>query len=103
LSGRPRSDKKPPRSTAAGSSPPTQIIVGAAALELGEEAFINRLFLQEFAVIREGELLIIDLWYGYHARKLAQELGEPFGERHIEEAKLSFPPPNNIDFRIVGE
>lgn len=80
-----------------------QIIVGAAALELGEEAFINRLFLQEFAVIREGELLIIDLWYGYHARKLAKELGEPFGERHIEEAKLSFPPPNNIDFRIVGE
>jgi tetratricopeptide (TPR) repeat protein len=80
-----------------------QIIVGAAALELGEEAFINRLFLQEFAVIREGELLIIDLWYGYHARKLAKELGEPFGEQHIEEVKLSFPPPNNIDFRIVGE
>lgn len=80
-----------------------QIIVGAAALELGEEAFINRLFLQEFAVIREGELLIIDLWYGYHARKLAKELGEPLGEHHIEEVKLSFPPPNNIDFRIVGE
>ncbi|MDQ6418907.1 DUF5107 domain-containing protein [Paenibacillus sp. LHD-117] len=80
-----------------------RIIVGAAALELDNEAFINRLFLQEFAVIREGELLIIELWYKYHARKMARDRGEPFAESHIEEAKLRFPPPNNIDFRIIGE
>ncbi|MHA6481818.1 DUF5107 domain-containing protein [Paenibacillus sp. strain BS8-2] len=80
-----------------------QIIVGSAALELDKEAFINRLFLQEFAVIREGELLIIDLWYGYHARKLAKDRGESFSDQHLEEARASFPPPNNIDFRVIGE
>lgn len=80
-----------------------QIIVGAAALELGEDEFINRLFLQEFAVIREGELLIIELWYNYQARKLAAERSEPLGAQHLADAKLNFPPPNNIDFRIIGD
>lgn len=79
-----------------------QIIVGAAALELNEEAFIQRLFQKEFAVIREGELLIIEHWYRYHAKKLAASRNEPLGDAHIQEAMQKFPPPNNIDFRMIG-
>jgi tetratricopeptide (TPR) repeat protein len=85
------------------SSDRIQIIVGAAALELDELAFVERLFLQEFAVIREGETLIIELWYKYNAKKLAKARNEPLNEALLAEAKLMFPPPANIDFRMIGE
>lgn len=80
-----------------------QIIVGAAALKLNEEAFLNELFKKEFAVVREGEMLIIDLWYSYQAQKIAERMNEPLSDNHLEEAKRNCPPPNNIDFRIVGD
>lgn len=85
------------------SSDRIQIIVGAAALELDQHAFVERLFSQEFAVIREGETLIIELWYKYKAKQLATEQHAPLTSTHLAEAKAMFPPPANIDFRIVGE
>lgn len=78
-----------------------QIIVGAAALELNKEAFLGKLFESEFAVIREGETLIVELWYQYNARKLARARNEPLAQEHLEEAKKIFPPPTNIDFRTI--
>ncbi|WP_176707773.1 DUF5107 domain-containing protein [Bacillus sp. FJAT-26390] len=85
------------------SSDRIRIIVGAAALELDELAFVERLFLQEFAVIREGETLVIELWYKYKAKKLAKARNEPLSEALLAEAKVMFPPPANIDFRMIGE
>ncbi|MDQ8735141.1 DUF5107 domain-containing protein [Paenibacillus sp. LHD-38] len=85
------------------SSDRIQIIVGAAALELDQEDFVKRLFLQEFAVIREGEVLILELWYKYNAKKLAGARNEAITAAILEEAKLKFPPPANIDFRMIGE
>ncbi|BBI35447.1 DUF5107 domain-containing protein [Cohnella abietis] len=79
-----------------------QIIVGAAALHLGNEEFMNKLFTSEFAVIREGEVLIIELWYKYHAMKIANERNVPLTQELIDEATVRFPPPNNIDFRMIG-
>ncbi|SEM87950.1 DUF5107 domain-containing protein [Paenibacillus sp. OV219] len=79
-----------------------QIIVGAAALELGHDAFMEKLFMSEFAVIREGETLIIQLWYAYNAKKLAMQQGVELTQERIEEAKLLFPPPAAIDFRTIG-
>jgi hypothetical protein len=80
-----------------------RIIVGVAALELDQTDFVTGLFTHEFAVIREGEVLIIDLWYKYNAKKLAQARNEPLTDAILEEAKSKFPPPNNIDFRVIGE
>ncbi|REE80145.1 uncharacterized protein DUF5107 [Paenibacillus taihuensis] len=79
-----------------------QIIVGAAALELGHDAFMEKLFATEFAVIREGETLIIELWYAYNAKKLAVQQGVELTKERIEEAKVLFPPPSPIDFRTIG-
>ncbi|WP_227013998.1 DUF5107 domain-containing protein [Paenibacillus psychroresistens] len=79
-----------------------QIIVGKAALELGKYEFVNSLFNKEFAVIREGEVLIIELWFSYQARKLAESRNTSVTQQLIEEAKVMFPPPVNIDFRMVG-
>jgi len=85
------------------SSDRIQIIVGVAALELDQDEFVKRLFHKEFAVIREGEILIIELWYKYNAKQLAQSRNETVTVTHLEEAKSKSPPPTNIDFRIIGE
>ncbi|WP_127588760.1 DUF5107 domain-containing protein [Paenibacillus koleovorans] len=79
-----------------------QIIVGAAALELDQDAFMQALFQKEFAVIREGEVLIIELWYKYNAKQLARARNVEVTDSILEEAKVQFPPPKNIDFRVVG-
>jgi len=79
-----------------------RIVVGAAALELGQDEYMQRLFETEFAIIREGEVLIIDLWYKYHATKLAQERGTELSDALLTEAKAKFPPPGPIDFRMIG-
>ncbi|MFD2114576.1 DUF5107 domain-containing protein [Paenibacillus yanchengensis] len=80
-----------------------QIIVGAAALALHKHEFLTDLFQRDFAVIREGETLITDLWYEYHAQKIATERGELLHDDHLNLAQQQFPPPTNIDFRIVGD
>ncbi|MBM7568807.1 DUF5107 domain-containing protein [Paenibacillus sacheonensis] len=79
-----------------------RIIVGAVALEMDNDAYMERLFETEFAVIREGEVLIIDLWYGYNAKKLARERKIGLTPRLLEEAAERFPPPRAIDFRMIG-
>ncbi len=60
------------------------------------------LFGKEFAVIREGEVLIVDLWYLYNARKLAKERDTGMTDEIMKETMAKCPPPRNIDFRIIG-
>ncbi|WP_308636450.1 DUF5107 domain-containing protein [Paenibacillus silvisoli] len=80
-----------------------QIIVGAAALELGRDAFMEKLFASEFAVIREGETLVIELWYRHRAKKLAAQRGVELTQALIDEAAATCPPPKQIDFRTIGD
>ena len=79
-----------------------RIIVGEAALELGIESFLEELFRAEFAVIREGEVTIVELWYQYHARKLARERNAELTPALLEEVKATIPPRSNVDFRLIG-
>lgn len=79
-----------------------QIIIGAAAQELDHNEFLLNLFQKEFAVIREGEVTIVELWYKFQAKKLAESRNTVLSEELMKEAITLYPPPNNIDFRIVG-
>lgn len=78
-----------------------QMIIGTAALELGNDEFMKELFSKEFAVLREGETLIVELWYEYNAKKLARERMMDVTEDIMREAKIKFPPPVNMDFRVI--
>jgi len=80
-----------------------QIIVGAAALELGNESYLQMLFHTEFAVIREGEVTIVELWYAYNAQKLAKQRNVQVTDELLKEAAAAYPPPSNIDFRIIAQ
>ncbi|RKP46767.1 DUF5107 domain-containing protein [Cohnella endophytica] len=79
-----------------------RIIIGAVALEMNNDEFLEKLFGTEFAVIREGETLIIELWYAYNAKKLARARNVEFTPKLLEEAIEKFPPPASLDFRMIG-
>jgi tetratricopeptide (TPR) repeat protein len=79
-----------------------KIIMGTAACELGYDEYMINLFNTEFAVIREGESSIIELWYKYNAKMLAKESGLEMSDELLKEAMTLFAPPTNIDFRMIG-
>lgn len=79
-----------------------RIIMGAAALELGKEEFLEQLFDTEFAVIREGEVLVLELWYKYNAMKFAEENNVKLTDELLLEVKKKYQPPRNLDFRIIN-
>ena len=63
-------------------------------------SYVEPIFETENAVIREGELTLVDMWYRYSAKKLAKERGVEYSDELYEEAKKLCPPPKNVDYRI---
>jgi len=76
-----------------------KIMAGAAALETGHLDFVAGIFEHEYAVIREGEVLLTELWFKYNAKMLARQRGVKYSSELIEECKKLYPPPRRIDFR----
>jgi len=77
-----------------------------AAIKLRKLDFVEEVFTREFAVIREGEATLTDVWFEYSALKLAKERGMGDDVRGevladlMEEAWNICPPPRSIDFRM---
>jgi len=77
-----------------------RLLAGSAALRLGRLDEIEALFTQEFATIREGEVGLTDLWFEYHARRIAAAEKVPLDEKLRERVRREFPAPRNIDYRM---
>jgi hypothetical protein len=79
--------------------------IAAARLALvdGQLDEVERLINYDFAVIREGETALTDLWRKVKTRKLAAERGVPYSNDLIPEAMKKYPPPSRIDFRLVND
>lgn len=80
-----------------------RMLAGVAALECGKLGYVEGLFTHEFAVIREGETLLSDLWYRYIAMKMAKQEGIPLTDELVGKVKAAALPPRNIDFRMVAD
>lgn len=78
-----------------------QLIAGSFAAELGEDRYLEELFKKEYARIREGELLLTDIWFKYTAGKIARERGIEVNTELIEYVRNNIQPPSRIDFRMV--
>ena len=73
------------------------------ALRLGKLGFLKPLFAREYAVIREGENSLTDIWFEYNARLKAENydgLSEDEKTRLLSEAEENCPPPDETDFRM---
>jgi len=78
-----------------------RIASALAALKTGRLDEIEPLFAYPFATIREGETTLTDIWFEWHAHRLAKAAGKSVDEAFRTRAKKECPPPANIDFRLL--
>lgn len=80
-----------------------RIISAQAALRSGALDEVEKLFSEDFATIREGEVTLTDLWFEYHERRIVAEEGVSMDEALRKRVRAEFPPPKHIDFRIASD
>lgn len=51
--------------------------------------------------MREGEVSLSELWFNLHEQRLARQEGVPVGDALKARVRKEFPPPQDIDFRMV--
>lgn len=56
----------------------------------------------ELITVREGEVLLTDLWYACQARRLAAREGTVVNEDLIERVRTRLTPPAHLDFRMAA-
>lgn len=78
-----------------------QILLAEIALEQDDLETVERILEQEFAGIREGEVILSDLWYSVQIRRKEQQRGCAFSAAEIERFKTEQSPPKQIDFRML--
>jgi tetratricopeptide (TPR) repeat protein len=79
-----------------------RILEARAALEAGDLDKVERILLSkmELANIREGEVVLSDLWFEMHEKRLAAKENVPIDEKLRQRVRREFPPPAWIDFRM---
>ncbi len=77
-----------------------RIMAAAAALEMGNLDELEKALKQEFNSVREGEVLLTNLWFAMHERRISAAEGIPVDAALRERVRSQYPPPANIDFRM---
>lgn len=80
-----------------------QILFGQIAMALNDLDAVEKVLQRDFAVVREGEIVLSDLWFELQARRFAAQTGQTPGPELRLKVKKLFPPPAHIDFRISNE
>ena len=78
-----------------------QIWRGQIALALNDLDTVESVLTRDYAVIREGETALTDLWDELCARRVAARLGAPLDDALRARVKVEMPPPERIDFRML--
>jgi len=78
----------------------SRLFAGMAAYEIGNYDFLEELFTEQHATIREGETSLTDLWFGMEANREAKKRGVTVTPELLEEIRLTKIPPREIDFRM---
>ena len=76
-----------------------QILRARIALERSDLNMVEAVLKREFAVVREGETQLTDIWFEMRARQVAAETGQQLDDTLRQEVKRRYPPPASIDFR----
>ena len=80
-----------------------QIQYARIALALGDLPAVDAVLARDFAVIREGETMLTDLWFEVQARRLAEKKHIPMSAELLREVRRHETPPARIDFRSFSE
>ncbi|MBC7815247.1 MAG: DUF5107 domain-containing protein [Burkholderiales bacterium] len=76
-----------------------------AALAVGDLERVGRLFDQGFEIVdyREGDEILTDLWFRYHAQRISRDEHLPVDEALMQRARREHPLPSVFDFRMKPE
>ncbi len=77
-----------------------QLALGEVALANGEFETLRTILNRDFCTIREGEVLLTDLWFRLHLKEAEARKGSPLSEEEQTEIRGNNPPPYTIDFRM---
>ncbi len=74
-----------------------------AALALGDLDRVGRLFADGFEIVdyQEGDEILTDLWFGYHAARISQSEGIEIDAALRERVQREYPMPAQFDFRMT--
>ncbi|RPF48627.1 uncharacterized protein DUF5107 [Hydrogenoanaerobacterium saccharovorans] len=78
-----------------------RIYAAETAFALQQWSFLEAQFADTFAIVREGESMLIDLWYQRQAVILAEQRGIADYKSLIDEVKQTLEPPYNLDFQAT--
>jgi len=79
-----------------------KVLCAQAALDAGELDEVERLLQGRFEVanMREGEVVLTNLWFGMHEKRLAAAEKVPVTDELRQRVRQKFPPPAHLDFRM---
>ena len=82
-----------------------RLLEAQAALSVGDTKSLQRFFDAPVVVpdIREGEISLSDLWFGYQEQRVSQAEQLPIDAALRARVHREFPPPADIDFRMAAE
>jgi len=78
-----------------------QILSGRIALELGDLELVEQVMQREYAIVREGETELTDIWFEMWYRRLQAQANPPLDEEAKAQIRKLHPPPAHIDFRSI--
>lgn len=81
---------------------PVQILRASIALQVGCLDETEETLRREYASVREGEVILTDLWVELLRKKISIETGRSPDEISRKEIETAYPPPSTIDFRSAG-
>jgi tetratricopeptide (TPR) repeat protein len=80
-----------------------QILLGRISLVLGQLDVVENVLRREYAVVQEGENELTDLWTEMWMRREAAKTGEALNDALRQRILEKYPPPSNIDFRMIAK
>lgn len=77
-----------------------RLLVARAAIEAEDYPAAENILTGEFALVREGETILSDLWFLLQEHRVACEEGAVINDEFRRNIRKRFPPPRNLDFRM---
>jgi len=63
---------------------------------------VEEVLSREYAIVREEEVELTDLWFGMWQKRVAAATGRPIDAMLRREGEAAYPPPARIDFRSIA-
>lgn len=79
------------------------IVAAKLALHFNELEKVEEILTHDFASIREGEVILTDLWFTMQAKLISQRENIPVDEDLMARVRRELTPPQRLDQRMAGE